>query len=129
MSDASWIRCDEVEPKVFPANRVTRVLAGEGGLPSKRFVMGYVVVEPGGQVPAHDHPQEEVYFALEGRGQVVVGETTFEMEPLSAVYIPSGEPHHLVNTGEGTLRFVFTYAPGGIVDHWAEELAAAEGKA
>jgi mannose-6-phosphate isomerase-like protein (cupin superfamily) len=129
VSDARWIRCNDVEPKVFPANRVTRVLAGEGGLPSEGFVMGYVVVEPGGQVPTHNHPQEEVYFVLEGRGQVVVDETTFEMEPLSAVYIPSGEPHHLINTGEEVLRFVFTYAPGGVVDHWAEEMATAEEEA
>jgi mannose-6-phosphate isomerase-like protein (cupin superfamily) len=119
------IRYDELTPKVFPANRETRVISGAGGLPSKRFATGYVVVQPGGEVPAHGHAQEEVYFVLKGHGQITVDDTVYEVEPLSAVYIPPGARHHLVNTGEAQLKFVFTYAPGGEVDHWAEELAQA----
>ena len=129
MRDPNHVRYDDLNAKVFPANRETRVLAGTEGLPAERFVMGYVEVQPGGEVPVHDHPQEEVYFVLEGHGQVVVGAKTYEMKPLSAVYIPSDAPHHLVNTGETMLKFVFTYAPGGVVSHWAHELGEAGGDA
>ena len=127
MTDPHHVRYADLVPKVFPANRETRVVAGPGGLPSERFVMGYVTVQPGGQVPEHQHPQEEVYFVLEGHGQVTVGQVIHEMEPLSAVYIPANATHHLTNTGPSLLRFVFAYAPGGEVSHWAEELAAAHG--
>lgn len=127
MSDSELIRYDQLTPKVFPANRETRVVAGPGALPSERFTMGYVVMQPGGEVPGHTHMQEEVYFLLEGQGQITVGETVYEMTPLSAVYIPPDTYHHLVNTGAAELKFVFTYAPGGEVDHWAAELAHAEG--
>ncbi|NLS75728.1 MAG: cupin domain-containing protein [Chloroflexi bacterium] len=121
MSDL--VRCSEVTPKVF-ATRETRVLAGAGGLPAERFVLGYVVVQPGGEVPGHAHEQEEVYLALEGRGEIVVGEVTHPLDALSAVYIPSGAYHCLTNTGESVLKFVFVYAPGGEVSHWAQEAAA-----
>ncbi len=117
------VRCSEITPKVF-ASRETRVLAGAGGLPAERFTMGYVVVQPGGEVPGHAHEQEEVYFALEGHAQIVVGEATHQLEPLSAIYIPSGAYHGLTNTGETPLKFVFVYAPGGEVSHWAQEMAA-----
>jgi hypothetical protein len=49
--------------RAFPAGRWTRGLAGQGGQPIavKGFAMGYVVLEPrGGQVPWHNHEQEEV---------------------------------------------------------------------
>ncbi len=121
MSDL--VRCSEIIPKVF-ATRETRVLAGAGGLPAERFVLGYVVVQPGGEVPGHAHEQEEVYFALEGSGQIVLGETAHRLDALSAVYIPSGAYHCLTNTGASALKFIFVYAPGGEVSHWAQEAAA-----
>jgi len=39
------------------------------------FSMGYVTLEPnGGQVPWHNQEQEEVYFVLEGQGEMCLGE-------------------------------------------------------
>ena len=123
MGQPNLVRCRDIVPKAF-ASRETRVLAGAGGLPAERFVLGYVVIQPGGEVPGHAHQQEEVYFALEGRGEMVVGDAACPLEALSAVYIPSGIYHALTNVGEAPLAFVFAYAPGGEVSHWAQEAAA-----
>jgi mannose-6-phosphate isomerase-like protein (cupin superfamily) len=108
---------------IFPTSRETRVYAGARGLPAQRFTMGYVVVEPGGSVPLHHHDQEEVYFLLEGLGEIDIDGKRFRMEPLSAVYIPSQKPHTFRNVGQSPMRFLFVYAPAEEVSHWAEESA------
>ena len=39
------------------------------------------------------------------------------------VYIPPGVFHQLTNIGDTPLRMIYTYAPGGDVAHWRQELA------
>lgn len=113
---------DEVRGEVFPAGRLTKVIVSPfSDLKAKNFVMGYVTIFPGGSIPLHTHPQEEVYTVLEGTGQMTVGEETKELSAVSSVYIPPEQPHSLVNQESSDLVMLFVYAPAGVVDHWAEE--------
>ena len=60
----------------FPARRWGRGLVGQLGQPiaAKGFSMGYSILEPkGGQVPWHNQEQEEVYFIVQGEGEICVG--------------------------------------------------------
>ena len=50
----------------------------------------------------------------------VAGETQ-PMGPGDMVYIESGKPHSLRNTGDTELHMMFVYAPKMVVDHWAQE--------
>jgi len=62
------------------------VMEGSGGatwrlarktLGAEAFGFNVVDIEPGGQIPAHDHSgddQEEVFVILEGQGTIVAGE-------------------------------------------------------
>ena len=111
--------------RVFPAGRWTRGLAGQGGQPiaSQGFATGFVVLEPkGGQVPWHQHEQEEVYFVLQGRGEICVGTERGEITAGQAVFLPPNVFHQLTNVGEQPLHFVYVYCPGGDVAHWRQEL-------
>jgi mannose-6-phosphate isomerase-like protein (cupin superfamily) len=117
------VRLDEISGMRFPAGRHTRVLAGEGGLNAESFCQGYVVIPPGAGVPEHSHPQEEVYLILSGAGEMTVDGETRPVDGVCAIYVPSGLPHKLVNSGEEEMVMVFTYAPAGTVGHWEEELA------
>ena len=120
------LRYSEIEPMVFPSDRETRVYAGPKGLPAQRFALGYVDVLPGGSVPLHHHEQEEIYFLLEGEGEIDIDGKKFHMDPLSAVYIPSNKPHGFRNVGDKHMKFVFIYSPGGVVSHWKEEMETDE---
>ena len=117
------VRLDGIPGMRFPAGRHTRVLVGEGGLNAKSFCQGYVVIPPGAGVPEHTHPQEEVYLILSGAGEMTVDGETLPVTGICAIYVASGIPHALVNSGEEEMAFVFTYAPAGKVDHWAQEMA------
>jgi len=85
--------------------------------------MGFVTLEPGGgQVPWHNHEQEEVYFVLDGTGEICIGEERQAIQAGQAVYIPSNAFHQLTNVGDQPLKMIYCYGPAGDVAHWKQEL-------
>jgi mannose-6-phosphate isomerase-like protein (cupin superfamily) len=113
-----------IEGRRYPARRLTQNLVG-GASPirAKDFCMGYVTLDPrGGQVPWHNHEQEEIYFMVEGTGEMCLGEERRTVTAGQAVYVPSGIFHQLTNIGDRPLRMIYCYAPAGDVAHWRQEL-------
>ena len=111
--------------RTYPARRRTQNLAGGASpIQASQFCMGYVTLEPnGGQVPWHNHPEEEVYFVLEGEGEMCLGEERQTLHGGQAVYIPSNVFHQLTNRSAQPLTMVYCYGPAGDVAHWRQELA------
>jgi mannose-6-phosphate isomerase-like protein (cupin superfamily) len=82
-----------------------------------------VTLEPGGgQVPWHNQDQEEIYFVLEGTGEMCLGEERQVLRAGEMVFIPSGVFHQLTNIGAEPLRMLYCYGPAGDVAHWRQEL-------
>ena len=85
--------------------------------------MGNVTLEPrGGQVPWHNQEQEEIYFIVEGTGEMCLGEERQTVTGGQAVYIPPKVFHQLTNTGDTPMRMIYCYGPAGDVAHWKQEL-------
>lgn len=108
----------------YPARRVTRNLVGGASpIQAVNFSMGYVVLEPnGGQVPWHNQEQEEVYFVVEGTGEMCLGEERQTLTSGQAVFIPPSVFHQLTNVGDTPLTMIYCYGPAGDVAHWRQEL-------
>ena len=108
----------------FPARRITRNLVGGASpIQANSFAIGIVELEPnGGQVPWHNQEQEEIYFILEGQGEMCLGEERSKISAGQAIYIPSGVYHQLTNTGSTVLKMMYCYGPAGDVAHWRQEL-------
>ncbi|MGA1531075.1 MAG: cupin domain-containing protein [Kiritimatiellia bacterium] len=120
-----------IEGRTYPARRRTQNLVG-GASPvqAKNFAMGFVTLEPGGgQVPWHNQEQEEVYFVLEGTGEMCLGEEVSELKAGQLVQIPPGVFHQLSNKGDTPLKMIYCYGPAGDVAHWKQELAGTLPKA
>lgn len=86
---------------------------------SKNLTFGMVIVEPGGLCePGHDHDeQEEIFFCLNGRGIVIMGEEREEW-PISqyeAVFIPPKVYHNLYNPTNFPLQVLWIQSPAGWV--------------
>lgn len=114
----------KIEGRVYPARRRTQNLVG-GASPVQveAFSLGYVTLEAnGGQVPWHNQEQEEVYFVLEGVGEMCLGDERQTLTSGQAVYIPSGVFHQMTNVGAAPLRMLYCYGPAGDVAHWRQEL-------
>jgi mannose-6-phosphate isomerase-like protein (cupin superfamily) len=110
--------------RTYPARRLTQnIVGGTSPIQATNFCMGHVTLEPrGGQVPWHNQEQEEIYFIVEGRGEICLGEERQDIRTGQAVYIPSGVFHQLTNTGDKPMRMIYVYGPAGDVAHWRQEL-------
>lgn len=110
--------------KTYPAGRETRNISGGASpIKAKKFCMGFVVLETGGgQVPWHNQEQEEVYFVIEGKAEMCLGDERRELSSGQAVYIPPGIFHQITNLGKTPLKMIYCYGPAGDVAHWKQEL-------
>ena len=111
--------------RTYPARRLTQNLVGGiSPIQAAQFSMGHVTLDPaGGQVPWHNHQQEEIYFILEGEAEMCLGSERRTLKAGQAVYIPSNEFHQLTNLSSNACRMLYCYAPAGDVAHWRQELA------
>ena len=118
------IALDTVAGRYFPARRTTRnAVNGTSHLASEAFSMGIVELDAlGGQVPWHNHVQEEIYVILEGEGEMCIGEERCVLRAGMAVQVPPNAFHQLTNTSDAPLRMLYCYAPVGEVAHWRQEL-------
>ena len=115
----------EIDGRRYGAGRLTQnLVGGVSPIQATAFALGYVTLDAeGGQVPWHNQEQEEVYFVLEGSGEMCLGTERSVIHTGQAVYIPSGVFHQLTNVGSEPLRMLYCYGPAGEVAHWRQELA------
>ncbi len=92
----------EITGRTYPARRRTQNLVGGASpIQATNFSLGHVTLEPnGGQVPWHNQEQEEIYFIVEGTGEMCLGEekTTVSRGPgglYSAASVSSVDEHRL----------------------------------
>jgi quercetin dioxygenase-like cupin family protein len=95
-----------------PGVRDRKLVYPETGFPTRSLIMGIVEVQPGCRAPAHRHNCEEVYYVLDGRGEVVSDGVPHAFEAGDAVYNAPNSVHTVRNTGGETLRLLVV---GGIM--------------
>jgi mannose-6-phosphate isomerase-like protein (cupin superfamily) len=115
---------NQIAGRSYPARRRTQNLVGGASpIQATNFSMGHVTLEPnGGQVPWHNQDQEEIYFIVEGTGEMCLGDECKTVSTGQAVWIPPRVFHQLTNTGDIPMRMVYCYGPAGDVAHWRQEL-------
>lgn len=70
------------------------------------------VVEPGQSTYRHNHAtSEEIYYVLEGQGQLYLGAEVVQMKPGSAHLISAGTEHSVTALPGGPLRFLCISSP------------------
>jgi mannose-6-phosphate isomerase-like protein (cupin superfamily) len=82
-------------------------------MPSKNlmFLMAKFASGEGLDLHSHDPPIEEIYFILEGKALVVVGEEKKEIISGTSVYIPPGKKHGISNVEKKELLVLFILSP------------------
>jgi len=113
-----------IEGRRYPARRRTQNLVGGASpIQATNFSMGLVTLDPdGGQVPWHNQDQEEVYFIIEGTGEMCLGDERRVLTAGQAAFIPCRVFHQLTNIGNTPMRMLYCYGPAGDVAHWRQEL-------
>lgn len=100
-----------------------RTLISAPATDTRDLVCGVAMLEAGETFALHSHPQAEVYFGLEGTGDVLVDGTPHRLAPGVALYIPGGAVHG-VPLATAPLRWFYTFAGdsfGDIAYHFPHE--------
>jgi quercetin dioxygenase-like cupin family protein len=80
--------------------------------PTAEMCAGVAILEPGGTHKRHRHAEVELYFVIEGTGQLSLDDAEHEISTGSAAYIPGNCWHGLVNTGTASLRIFYVFPTG-----------------
>jgi quercetin dioxygenase-like cupin family protein len=92
-------------------DRRFRVLFGPGnGCAAATQFLGEI---PPGRAPLHSHTYDEVVLVLDGEGVLHAGPAEHPIAVGTCIHLPPGQQHCLENTGQGTLRVLGVFHPGG----------------
>jgi mannose-6-phosphate isomerase-like protein (cupin superfamily) len=70
------------------------------------------ILPPGHAVSPHHHRQiEEIYYIVEGRGLMTVGDEEREVAAGDAIYVPRGQRHTLRNTSAEPIKLLLVCGP------------------
>ena len=98
-------------PVEVTGDRRFRVLFGPGsGCAAATQFVGEI---PPGRAPLHSHTYDEVVLVLEGEGVLHAAPAEHPIAPGTCIHLPPGQQHCLENTGQGTLRVLGVFHPGG----------------
>ena len=86
-----------------------RTLFSAPATPTDSIVCGVAIMAAGDTFALHSHPEAEVYFGLEGTGEVLIDGVPHILSPGVALFIPGGAVHG-VPLASGPLRWFYTFA-------------------
>jgi len=79
---------------------------------TKNFFCDVYCLEPGQEQKVHAHEGEDkIYYVLDGRGSIVVGDETRELSRGQIVMAPAGAPHGVKNAGGQRLTLLVFMTP------------------
>lgn len=80
---------------------------------------------PGEEIGLETHEDTDQFFRVEaGNGVVIVNGITYEVSDGSAVVVPAGAEHNVINTGGEPLRLYTVYTPPHHADGTIHETKA-----
>jgi quercetin dioxygenase-like cupin family protein len=90
---------------------ITVKMMVDSDLGARLSTMFMVQYAPDGVAGAHDHPFEETYCFLEGRGEATFDGERYDLGPGDVAWAGVGCVHGFRNAGDGPLRWLETQAP------------------
>jgi mannose-6-phosphate isomerase-like protein (cupin superfamily) len=99
----------------------SHILLQQQDAAQSNLAVTWVEVKPGKRQRLHHHLAEQVYVIVQGEGKMQVGEETAVLHTGHMVYIPSNQPHGIINTGNEPLVYISAATPSfdmtAVYDH------------
>jgi len=113
--------------RAYPMGRIGAVFKADGDETAQGYSISEWWLEANTQGPgAHSHPEDDVFYVLEGTMSILVGQEWVDAPPGSFVLVPGGVTHDFENRGSqraGVLNFtpgVFEPEMAGISEWFAK---------
>ncbi|MEV7652488.1 MULTISPECIES: cupin domain-containing protein [Micrococcaceae] len=92
-----------------------------------RITVLEATVPPGGGPPRHNHLNEdEIFYVIDGRLEITIGDTEYEAGPGSLVFVPQGAMHSFTNRTRDYAKQLLLFTPGGFERFFFEAGLTAE---
>lgn len=95
-----------------PGVRDWKVIYPELGVDTRTLIVGIVEIEPGAHSPLHRHNCEEIYYVLQGWGEIESAGEFHAFTAGDAVFNPPNIEHRVWNRSDETVRLLVV---GGIM--------------
>ncbi|HAM39621.1 MAG: mannose-6-phosphate isomerase [Elusimicrobia bacterium RIFOXYC2_FULL_34_12] len=76
-----------------------------------RYSLAHAVLKPGKTSQPHKLKTSEVYYILEGKGEMHIGKESKEVKSGQVVYIPPNIKQYIKNSGDSDLKFLCIVDP------------------
>ena len=73
--------------------------------------LAVATLAPGKKIESHVDPMEEIYFVVNGTGEMKVDNESKQVGPGDATWIPTGSSHSLLNNGEEDCTILVVASP------------------
>src|SRR5208282_3102632 len=91
-----------------PYRRTLKVLLCPQINKTQNASLGMTILEPGNSSSAHSHSvEEEIWFVVSGTGLATVAGETIKISKGTAIYVPPGQVHQLVNNGSEQMQVLW----------------------
>ena len=92
-----------------------RTLISAPETPTDSLVCGIAMMSEGDTFVLHSHAHAEVYYGLEGEGEVTINGEQHRLAPGVALFIPGGAIHG-IPLATGDLKWFYTFAADSFAD-------------
>jgi mannose-6-phosphate isomerase-like protein (cupin superfamily) len=82
------------------------------GVPGLRLVFRKRVLKPGSGIGHHVQAEDEIYYVLSGRGQMILDGKPVDVGPGTAILTRTGSSHSLKQVGAEDLVVIINYEQG-----------------
>ena len=79
-------------------------------LTASTMSVGVYELAAGSDDPQRPHTEDEIYYVLDGRGRISVGDDDLEVKPGSVIFVAARQPHKFHSITED-LRLLVVFAP------------------
>ncbi|XRO77730.1 cupin domain-containing protein [Methanocaldococcus sp. 10A] len=98
---------DKIKPYVTKDGSIIRELIHPNAHGNVKQSLAEAIVPVGSKTLLHKHHKsEEIYYILEGKGLMTLGDEKFEVKKGDAIIIPPKTPHKIENIGDVPLKIL-----------------------
>lgn len=116
------------EGRAYPMGRIRALFKADGAETAKGYSISEWWLDANTKGPgAHAHPEDDIFFVIEGTMSVLVGERWIDAPAGSFVLVPGGTTHDFENRSDHRAGVLNLFLPGefeshmpGIVSWYAE---------
>ncbi len=106
----AWEKRGELREEPYKREIVPLFGPERGGVQEINVNVTYI--HPFSRTQYHNHVICELIWVVTGRGEVLLEDEKYDLEPDTVFFVPKGVFHHIINQSTETMKLINVFAPG-----------------